>query len=218
MKELSEIAWAALSDAGEVRTSYELAARCIREGIPGDFVECGVFAGVQCAAMARAIWELDNSVPRREGCGRRVHLFDSFEGIPDPGPHDQALIAGGNKKGGAACSIEQVQQYMRDWGVLDELLVYHRGWFQFSGYNLHGAFANVREDDAPWPEHIAVLRLDLDLYDGTRAALKALYPRLSPGGFCIVDDFALDGCRQACDEYFGAQYPPIHWQKPGGKA
>lgn len=216
MKELSEMSWAALSDAGEVRTSYELAARCIREGIPGDFVECGVFAGVQCAAMARAIWEsaAGHSGKINHPVARRVHLFDSFEGIPEPGPRDQAMIAGGNKRGGAKCSLEQVKEYMRTWGVPDELLVYHRGWFVDGGRFRHSG----NDDASTWPTRIAVLRLDLDLYDGTLAALHLLYSQLVPGGFCIVDDFALDGCRQACDEYFGKQYPPIHWQKPGGKA
>lgn len=217
MKELSEMSWAALSDAGEVRTSYELAARAIREGIPGDFVECGVFAGVQCAAMARAICDAKDAGHFDEATTwRQVHLFDSFEGIPEPGPQDSAMIAGGNKRGGAKCSLEQVKEYMRTWGVPDELLVYHRGWFRGESWGFDES--NQRVSVLNWPNAIAVLRLDLDLYDGTFAALCALYPRLSPGGFCIVDDFALDGCRQACDEYFGKQYPPIHWQKPGGKA
>lgn len=216
MKELHEMQWAALSDAGEVRTSYELAARCIREGVPGDFVECGVFAGVQCAAMAKAIVELSDGGPAAwENPGRRVHLFDSFEGIPEPGPQDSAMIAGGNKRGGAKCSLEQVKEYMRTWGVPDELLVYHRGWFEYCGtFRYTAGGVKIGADFGK----IALLRLDLDLYEGTLAALDLFYPLLSPGGFCIVDDFALDGCRQACDEYFGKQYPPIHWQKPGGKA
>ena len=54
--------------------------------------------------------------------------------------------------------------------------------------------------DAPI-ENIAVLRLDGDLYESTIQALDALYPRLSPGGFCIIDDYNLEGCRKAVADY-----------------
>ena len=55
--------------------------------------------------------------------------------------------------------------------------------------------------DAPI-DRIAVLRLDGDLYESTIQALDALYPRLSPGGFCIIDDYhAIKACRQAVTDY-----------------
>ena len=47
----------------------------------------------------------------------------------------------------------------------------------------------------------AVIRLDGDMYSSTMDAMQALYPRLSPGGFCIIDDYALKGCREAVDDY-----------------
>ncbi|GAB4710285.1 hypothetical protein MOKP122_44800 [Mycobacterium avium subsp. hominissuis] len=55
--------------------------------------------------------------------------------------------------------------------------------------------------DAPI-DRISVLRLDGDLYESTIQALDALYPRLSPGGFCIVDDYhAIKACAQAVTDY-----------------
>ena len=215
MQSLETIGLAALSNAGDFRTSYELARRCIREGIPGDFVECGVFGGSQCAAMARAIW--DEFAPyeerRANGAiqGRRIHLFDSFEGVPEPGPEDRDFVRGGNGKGTAACSLETVKSHMQQWGVPDELFVYHKGWFALNGFI---GDDNAVTGAALWPKSIAFLRLDLDLYDGTLGALRVLYPALSPGGFCVIDDYALDGCRQAVNEYMGGGFPPITWQKP----
>ncbi|MGZ5176570.1 MAG: TylF/MycF/NovP-related O-methyltransferase, partial [Burkholderiales bacterium] len=50
-------------------------------------------------------------------------------------------------------------------------------------------------------KHIALMRLDGDMYGSTMDALSSLYPKLSSGGFCIIDDYALPGCRQAVDEY-----------------
>jgi O-methyltransferase len=47
-----------------------------------------------------------------------------------------------------------------------------------------------------------VLRLDGDLYESTMDALTALYPKLSPGGYAIVDDYgAIPACRQAVHDY-----------------
>ena len=53
------------------------------------------------------------------------------------------------------------------------------------------------------PERIALLRLDTDWYESTRHELEHLYPRLSPGGVLIIDDYGhWEGARQAVDEYF----------------
>lgn len=76
------------------------------------------------------------------------------------------------------------------------------------------------------PERIALLRLDVDFFEATRHALSALYGRLSPGGFCVVDDYgAIDVCRRAVDEFReGDQVDAelvwvdqecIYWRKPG---
>ena len=55
----------------------------------------------------------------------------------------------------------------------------------------------------PEPAEISILRLDTDTYETTRLELEQLYPRLSPGGVLIIDDYGfLQGCRQAVDEYF----------------
>lgn len=55
------------------------------------------------------------------------------------------------------------------------------------------------------PERIALLRLDTDWYESTRAELEYLYPRLVVGGVLIVDDYGhWKGARKAVDEYFAA--------------
>ena len=53
------------------------------------------------------------------------------------------------------------------------------------------------------PDKIALLRLDTDWYESTRHELEHLFPRLSPGGVLIVDDYGhWQGARRAVDEYF----------------
>ncbi|RPH80243.1 MAG: hypothetical protein EHM80_05790, partial [Nitrospiraceae bacterium] len=59
---------------------------------------------------------------------------------------------------------------------------------------------------------LAVLRLDGDLYESTMDALNALYPKVSPGGFVVVDDYGLPTCRAAIDDFRRARgiIDPIH--------
>ena len=196
---VADLTWAALSSKETVRASYEIARAAIAAGVPGDFVECGVFAGSNAAAMARAILD---GYHVRPGVAppRHVHLFDSFAGVPSSGPHDEGWT---HPKGVSACSRLHVEQYMRNWNIPPELLVYHEGLFEDT---LQRAAAHAPQ--------IAVLRLDGDLYESTRICLEHLYPLVSVGGWVIVDDWNLPGCRKAVDEYFGGAPPaPIYFNK-----
>jgi O-methyltransferase len=61
------------------------------------------------------------------------------------------------------------------------------------------------------PECIALLRLDTDFYESTLHELVHLYPRLSPGGLLIIDDYGhWQGAKKAVDEYFGNAGPFLH--------
>ncbi len=205
-----------------LRATYDIAAALIANRVPGDFVECGVYAGGEVAAMALAIMndrctarlaELTNAGVSK--IMRRVHLFDSFQGMPQAGPEDTEFLAAGNKPGEACVSLEGVQANMRKWGIPDELLVYHPGWFadtvpMTKTWEHPGTGESVYKTDGPW--QIALLRLDGDLYESTKVCLEHLYPRLVRGGACILDDYPLSGCRKAFHEVVG--YPqPIQWIK-----
>ncbi len=196
-----------------LRATYDIAAALIANGVPGDFVECGVYAGGECAAMALAIMNslqyevhtmiLEHGLPlAASSCSRRVHLFDSFQGMPQCGEYDSEFIAAGNKPGEACVSLEGVQANMKLWGIPSELLVYHPGWFE-----------NTVPVEADWNiKQIALLRLDGDLYSSTKVCLEHLYPRLVRGGACILDDYPLSGCRKAFHEVVGYPQPMYHWK------
>ena len=74
-------------------------------------------------------------------------------------------------------------------------------------------------------DRIGLLRLDGDMYESTWEALLALHPKVSPGGFIIIDDYILQGCRAAVDAYraeYGIIAPlqevdgaAVYWRKPG---
>ncbi len=195
------VAYHALGNRETQEATYDLCMLALQRGIPGDFVECGVFKGASAALMARAI--IDHSHEAIEPRRKRVHLFDSFEGLPAARPVDEEIYAHhGEKTGEAECSLDQVKAYMREWGIPPELLVYHPGWF----YSTIPAFM----DTAPFAQRIAVLRLDADLYSSTSVAMKHLYPLVSKGGWVIVDDYHLSGCRRAVHEVVNPG--PVYWR------
>lgn len=195
-KWIDNVALAALSSRETLLATYDLARNVIERGIPGDFVECGVFGGAQCAVMARAIMQHAHGfMPNGQLYGgRRVHLFDSFSGVPAPGPRDAEWIAEKHPVGTSACDLASVKAHMKEWGIPDELLVYHPGMFSET------VFRAAAHSQMQRYEHfckIALLRLDGDLYESTRVCTEHLYPLVSTGGWIIVDDFGLSGARKA---------------------
>lgn len=212
---ISNVALGALSSRETVRASYDLACAAIAAGVPGDFVECGVYNGSQCASMARAIIEDSKNIyyPQPKN-GRRVHLFDTFAGIPQASQQDLEFQAAGHPEGVSACSLEAVQAHMAEWSLPAELFKYHPGLFSQTAR--WGRFADRREWGVAvdFPNGIAVLRLDGDLYQSTKDCMP-LVELVNPGGWIIVDDYHLSGCRQAITEALG--YPsPIAFQKHKG--
>jgi len=155
----------------------------IREGVEGDLIETGVWRGGACILMRAilAAHAIEN---------RKVYVADSFEGLPKPDPEKFPADKGDKLHAQLflAVSQEEVENNFRKYGLLDECVVFLKGWFKDTLPN------------API-EKLAILRLDGDMYGSTMDALANLYPKLSKGGFCIIDDYALKGCRAAVDDF-----------------
>ncbi|MBW4495248.1 MAG: TylF/MycF family methyltransferase [Oscillatoria princeps RMCB-10] len=121
---------------------------------------------------------------------RLVWVADSFEGLPAPNPTKYPEDAKWNLHlvDVLAVSLDEVMSNFERYGLLDERVRFLKGWFR---------------DTLPHApiEKLAVLRLDGDLYESTMDALVNLYPKLSIGGYAIVDDWTLDSCRQAIDDF-----------------
>lgn len=188
-RDISNLIWPNYSRWETIELSNYFAKQAVSEGVPGDVVECGIAAGNNLAAMAL--------------CGRQAIGFDSFEGIPwasdkddvQPGMEAKTDNTGLSSSGVSAHSVESVKKNFALWGIENYTLV--KGWFQ---HTIPGQTVT---------KAIAVLRLDGDLYESTLIPLKHLYPLLSKGGYLIIDDYTLKGCRAACDEYFGDNYPEL---------
>jgi O-methyltransferase len=155
----------------------------LTEGVEGDFIETGVWRGGSCIFM-RAI------LAAHGVHDRRVFVADSFAGLPEPDgdkyPEDKGDTHHIHDR--LAISREQVAANFEKYGLLDDQVVFLKGWFKDTLPN------------API-EKLAVLRLDGDMYESTMDALESLYPKLSPGGYCIIDDYSLPGCEKAVADY-----------------
>ena len=156
----------------------------LERGVPGDLLEAGVWRGGTTIFM-RAILKAYGDTTRT------VWAADSFQGLPKPDA--AAYPADANdihwQFARLVITLDDVKENFRKYGLLDEQVRFLVGWFKDT---LPGAPI----------ERLAVLRLDGDMYESTMDTLNALYPRLSPGGYVIVDDYgALPNCRAAVDDY-----------------
>jgi O-methyltransferase len=176
------------------RRLWDSCKQMLNQNVPGVFVECGVWKGGSSAIMALAI--------KNAGHERHLHLFDSFEGLPEPTEIDGEFATttySGGRSGGKLAPINQCSAELDGVRhlILDKIKMpptlahFHVGWFQ-----------NTVPADARKLGPIALLRLDGDWYDSTKICLEHLYPLLSPGGIVIMDDYyAWEGCLKATDEY-----------------
>lgn len=158
----------------------------LADNVPGDLMETGVWRGGSCIFM-RAVLAAHGVTDRT------VWVADSFQGIPEPDtkryPDDAPLWGIHLFDEFLGVSVETVQENFRRYGLLDDQVKFLKGWFR---------------DTLPTApvERLAVLRLDGDLYESTMDALVSLYPKLSPGGYLIVDDFgAFAACEKAVRDY-----------------
>jgi O-methyltransferase len=157
----------------------------LADDIPGDLVECGVWRGGACILMRAVLAAYGDAT-------RCVWLADSFAGVPRADTANDKADKGSRPElaaGILGVSQAEVRANFERYDLLDEQVRFLPGWFKDT------------LPDAPI-DRIAVLRLDADLYESTIQALDALYPRLSPGGFCIIDDYhPIKACRQAVTDY-----------------
>jgi len=161
---------------------------CVREvlknKIEGDFAELGVWRGGSAILMRALLKEMNAK-------DRNVWVADSFEGLPEP--DDKKYPADKGDKhfmfDELKVSLEEVKHNFSKYGLLDEQVKFLKGWFKNT------------LPTAPIKK-LAILRLDGDMYESTMDGLVNLYPKLSVGGYIIIDDWgAIPACRKAVEDY-----------------
>jgi len=178
----------------------------VARGIPGGLAECGVWRGGSVLTMIKTLQLLGVD-------DRSVYLFDTFEGMTEPGEEDTSPI-----EPPALDTWRETPSGQTPWPWAFDPTHYGidqvRSVLEDSGYpreRLHLVPGPV-EDTLPEsaPHELALLRLDTDWYKSTKHELVHLYPRLSAGGVLIVDDVGhWEGARQAVEEYFAESASPI---------
>jgi len=149
----------------------ECIAQIVADEVPGDLIETGVWRGGACIFMKANLRAWGDTT-------RTVWLADSFEGLPRPNaalyPADEGDRL--HEQTGLAVGADQVRHNFERYGLLDDRVEFLVGWFK---------------DTLPTApvERLSLMRLDGDMYESTIQAIEPLYPKLSPGGFCIIDDF-----------------------------
>lgn len=172
--------------------------------IPGDIVECGVWRGgnLVIAGLLR----------QRMGFDRQIWAFDTFAGMTAPSPVD-FKPAEDLDVGRKFASLNRDDH--NEWCLASEEEVLRNFEARVGNRDLRTVKGPVEEtlkQPDNLPERIAILRLDTDFYESTKAEMEVLYPRLSPGGVLIVDDYGeWAGARQAVDEYFAGAPVWLHY-------
>lgn len=167
----------------------------IRNGIAGAFAECGVYKGGSMMVVALTL--LSEGVDDRE-----LYLFDTFAGMPAPGKEDvdyrgRAAIETFSQKRISDTSSTWVNASLQDVRQAIASTSYPMDRVHF----IEGMVEDTIPETAP--ASLALLRLDTDWYQSTKHELVHLYPRVSPRGMVIVDDYGhFEGARRAVDEYF----------------
>lgn len=155
-----------------------------RDAVEGDLIEAGTWRGGATILMRAA---LDTAEEERE---RTVWVADSFQGFPEAeaeAPEEMELATYLRAFEFLSVPLEEVRGNFARFGVEDGVR-FVPGFFKDTLHEL---------TDRAW----ALVRLDGDTYEATRVALECLYPGLAPGGYLIVDDYAIEECSRAVHEY-----------------
>jgi predicted O-methyltransferase YrrM len=156
---------------------------------PGDVIECGVFQGVTSVLMAK-LMDLRQS-------DKKLFLFDSFQGLPEPDRQVDASLR--FQKGGWAASRKEVEALLAKYNVLQRCVI-HEGWFSET-------LPKLKDD-----QQFCFAYIDADLYSSTVDCLKHIWKRMGQNSVAVFDDYhhPSGGVRKALDEWVGASGELIH--------
>jgi hypothetical protein len=178
----------------------------LKQNIPGDFVECGVWKGGTAFLMAELLKQAGIE-------DRKVWLFDSFDGMPQVEDIDGATAkAEANNPNSflsaekSKASIDEVRRSANDLG-LAPYIEFVQGWF---AETLAPACSRMGP--------VALLHIDCDWYSSVRCCLENLYDQVADGGFIFLDDYYhYDGCTIAIHEFLAKRGLPFRIETVEGK-
>lgn len=163
---------------------YSLVRTANLLNLEGDIVECGVWNGGSAAMMGIACRD-----DKTRSEMRKLWLFDSFQGLPQPGERDGKRERDSYFEGWCRGDPKKVAEILDRFDIPPEAVKIIAGRFD----------STLRGTDIP---NIAVLHIDADWYDSVKVVLENLFDRVVPGGFVVFDDYwRWKGCKQAVQDY-----------------
>lgn len=155
------------------------------ENLPGDTAECGVFEGASSFLICRATEDAGRARPH--------HVFDSFQGLSEPGARDcpSDRLAFRWRKHDLCSPLDTVQRNLARF----DFVHYYPGW-------IPERFAEVAN------RRFSFVHVDVDLYQPTMDSLQFFYDRMVPGGILLCDDYGFTTCpgaRCAFDEFVASR-------------
>lgn len=152
--------------------------------IPGAIVEFGCYAGTTSLFIRRV---LDS---RGQSKKRSFHAYDSFAGLPPKSAEDRNAAGVDFEAGKLSVSKKEFLHQFQRAGLQPPIA--HKAWF-----------ADLSDTDIPSP--IAFAFLDGDFYGSITCSLRLVWPRMSPGGSVLIDDYqrpTLPGVERAVQNFF----------------
>ena len=157
--------------ASEWPVHVMLATRILQTGpeVRGVLVECGCYKGASSASLSLVA----------AACGRELHIFDSFEGLPEPDDQDRAHLILSKEEvqtyeaGAYAGALDEVKANIAEYGDIS-VCHFHKGWV---------------EDTLPeFHEAVAFAYIDVDLVSAEKTCLRYLWPLLQDGSYLFTDE------------------------------
>jgi O-methyltransferase len=168
-------------DQKELKVILRELKNILERGVPGEAVEMGCYVGTTSLFIRRLINHLDSGV--------EFHVYDSFEGLPSKTDQDSSPAGTQFKEGELTANKKQLLQNFKKAGLRPPVI--HKGFFE-----------DLTVDDMP--TKISFAFLDGDFYSSIQQSINLVWPRLSPRGVIVVDDYqseALPGVKRAVEEF-----------------
>jgi hypothetical protein len=167
----------------------------LKNNIPGDFVECGVWRGGSAMLICSMLKGRDIS-------NRTVFLYDTFTGMPDASLFD---ISFDDQYASDLLKDSTKDENSNIWCIAGENDVKNNlklTGLSFKNIVMIKGMVEETLNTKNIPHQISLLRLDTDWYESTRVELEVLFPKLSINGVLILDDYGhWKGSKKAVDEY-----------------
>lgn len=151
----------------------------IKLGVEGDIVELGCNVGTLGMYIQKYL--------EKNSIDKTYHVYDNWEGLPEPTEEDYHNLDRKFKKGSCTTSIEKFVKTFKDRNL--RVPVIHTGWFS-------------KIPDNQYPDKICFAFFDGDLYNSITDSFEKVYYKVQPNGCIVVDDCGwniLPGVKKACD-------------------